>query len=70
MHTGEDTRFYLNSGYDVIAIEANPFLVEEAKINFSKEINSGRLTILNIGISNEEKIIPFYINHRLTEWSS
>ena len=70
MHTGEDTRFYLNSGYDVIAIEANPFLVEEAKINFSKEINSGRLIILNIGISNEEKIIPFYINHRLTEWSS
>ena len=31
MHTGEDTRFYLNIGYDVIAIEANPFLVEEAK---------------------------------------
>lgn len=70
MHVGEDTRFYLKTGFDVVAIEANPFLVEKSKKRFKKEIQSGQLRILNIGISNEEKIIPFYINHRLTEWSS
>jgi FkbM family methyltransferase len=70
MHTGQDTRHYLTSGYKVIAVEANPLLVEEAQQQFAKEINAGHLIILNVGISNQRGIMPFYINKRLSEWSS
>jgi hypothetical protein len=39
MHVGEDTRYYLNTGFDVIAIEANPFLVEKSKKGLRKKSN-------------------------------
>jgi hypothetical protein len=28
LHKGEDTDFYLRKGFDVVAFEANPFLIE------------------------------------------
>lgn len=70
MHIGQDTRHYLNKGFNVLAIEANPELVQQNKLKFKKEIDEGRLTILNIGISAKNETIPFYKNHRLSEWSS
>jgi len=70
MHTGQDTLFYLKSGYNVLAIEADPILVEKANLKFKKFIDSGQLTILNIGIAESEGVLPFYRNLRLTEWSS
>lgn len=70
MHIGQDTRHYLNKGFKVLAIEANPELVQQNKLKFKKEIDEGSLTILNIGISNKNETIPFYKNHRLSEWSS
>ena len=50
MHTGQDTSHYLESGYMVVAVEANPLLVEEAQLKFAKEIAAGNLIILNVGI--------------------
>lgn len=70
MHVGQDTHHYLQAGYRVLAIEANPILVENAQLKFKKEIESGKLTILNVGISDREGILPFYRNLRLSEWSS
>ena len=70
MHKGEDTRYYLSEGYQVLAIEANPVLVDEAKEKFKRQIAAGDLTILNIGIAQTESILPFYKNLRLSEWSS
>lgn len=70
MHKGEDAIHYLKSGYNVLAVEANPILVEEATIKFKHFIDEGRLTILNIGIAKEKGILPFYKNSRLSEWSS
>lgn len=70
MHTGQDTKHYLKMGYKVLAIEASPILVEEGKKKFSKEIAAGLLTILNVGIADKDATLPFYINKRLTEWSS
>ena len=31
MYDGSDTRYYLNEGFRVLAIEANPILVKRAK---------------------------------------
>jgi len=70
MHVGEDTVYYLRKGYRVLAIEANPLLVQQNTRKFAKAIAEKRLTILNVGVSDHEGILPFYVNHRLTEWSS
>lgn len=70
MHTGQDTAHYLKMGYKVIAVEANPLLVEEGKAKFAREIAAGDLIILNVGISDKTGVLPFYVNKRLSEWSS
>ena len=54
MYDGSDTRYYLNEGFRVLAIEANPVLVQRAKeLLFYDEIKSGRLKILNFAIVGE-----------------
>jgi FkbM family methyltransferase len=69
-HKGEDAIHYLKKGYRVIGIEANPLLVKEATIKFAKAIASKQLQLVNIGIAEEERILPFYCNQHLSEWSS
>jgi FkbM family methyltransferase len=70
MHIGEDTRYYLKQGFKVLAVEANPILAKKNSEKFKKAINEGQLTILNAGVAEKEGVLPFYVNHRLTEWSS
>ncbi len=70
MHIGQDTVNYLREGFKVIAIEANPLLVEQNTRKFKKHIEDGSLTILNVGISDKEGVLPFYINKKTSEWSS
>lgn len=69
-HKGEDTRVYLREGFKVIAIEANPLLAEEGKKMFEKEINDGKLILLNKGVGNTAGELDFWVNDYLTEWSS
>jgi FkbM family methyltransferase len=70
MHIGEDTRHYLSKGYKVLAVEANPILAAQNSKKFSKAINAKQLVILNAGVAENEGVLPFYVNHRLSEWSS
>ena len=69
MNDGSDAAYYLHSGYEVIAIEANPRLTEAAKLRFSQQIDEGKLTVLNLGIAQSEGMADFYVaaNH---QWSS
>lgn len=71
MHTGRDTEFYLKKGFNVVAIEANPFLVETSSKKFEKEIQNGQLIIINKAISesNDEEI-KFYINKDKDDWGT
>jgi hypothetical protein len=49
MHTGQDTEFYLAKGFNVIAIEANPLLMQKAQtdsIARSKKAASRSLTLV------------------------
>src|SRR6188474_1817321 len=71
MHTGKDSEFYLKKGFNVIAIEANPKLVEKAKVNFREQIDSGQLVIINKAIApgNIENI-DFYINDDKDDWGT
>ena len=70
MHIGQDTINYLKQGFKVIAIEADPLLAEQGKKKFKKYIDNGSLIILNVGISDKEGILPFYVNKKTSEWSS
>ncbi|HTU70580.1 MAG TPA: FkbM family methyltransferase [Candidatus Baltobacteraceae bacterium] len=70
LHVGNDTAYYMSEGYRVIAVEANPMLVEQCKKRFARELQNGLLRILPIGIGPAEGMMPFYVNPRNTEWSA
>ena len=69
-HNGQDSDFYLKLGYRVVAIEANPALVEKLQERFSEEIAQGRMTLVNKAISEQPGQITFYVNRRLSEWGT
>jgi len=69
-HTGQDSAYYLARGFRVVAIEANPALVEEGQAKFAREIANGRLTLLNIGIAEAPGRLTFFVNPDKTEFSS
>jgi FkbM family methyltransferase len=66
---GEDTAYYLFRGYNVVAVDANPLMVERARLRFSKEILAKRLTLVNAGVSETEGTATFWISDS-PEWSS
>lgn len=66
---GGDTAYYLFRGYKVVAVDANPVMVENARARFAKEIQAGLLTLLNIGISKTPGTATFWISD-IPEWSS
>jgi FkbM family methyltransferase len=69
LFNGDDTAYYLFQGYNVVAIDANPLMIEEARSRFAQEIAAERLTLLNVGISNLPGTASFWISD-LLEWSS
>lgn len=70
MHTGEDTDFYLKKGFRVVAVEANPSMVEAAQRRFSRELENGSLIIVGKAIASEDGIVRFAINSRESEWGT
>ncbi len=70
MHKGEDTEYYLHKGFDVIAIEASPILFVEGKKKFSFFVDSEKLKILNVGISDIEGKMDFFLNKENSVWNS
>src|SRR5947209_5901508 len=70
MNNGDDTAYYLHRGYRVVAVEADPTLVEEARERFADAVLDGRLTLLNVGIAAEEKSAQFWICEGKSVWNS
>jgi FkbM family methyltransferase len=66
---GGDTAYYLFRGYRVVAIDANPLMIERAGLRFSKEVLSKQLTLLNVGISKAPGSATFWVSD-VPEWSS
>lgn len=65
---GGDTIMYLNQGYYVFSIDANPEATENIRKNIpQKFINN--CSILNLALSDKEEYLEFYINH-FSPWSS
>lgn len=70
MHIGEDTEFYLAKGFDVVAIEANSTLVQDARRRFAAELADGRLRILEIAISDQTGTEELAVADDMTIWTS
>lgn len=61
-HKGIDSAFYLLKGYHVIAVEANPRLCQLLSTKFSKEIDQGRLTLVECAIADsDDQAVAFYV---------
>jgi FkbM family methyltransferase len=70
MHDGQDTAFYLAKGFNVVAIEANPELVAQAREAFAREIGEGRLRLLEVAIAERRGTMPLAISDDMTVWST
>jgi len=73
LHHGYDAEFYLNKGFKVIGLEANPLMIERARKNpvLSKAEEEGRLGIVPMALWHEGgQVISFYVNHVKDDWSS
>lgn len=70
MNNGDDSGYYLDLGYDVVAVEANPKLCRDAAERFKTEVAQGRLKIVNVAISDHAGEIDFWINNEHSEWSA
>ena len=53
MYDGSDSRYFLDEGYHVVAVEANPELAQKARKEFSGDIADGRLTVVNRALADE-----------------
>lgn len=71
-HNGSDARFYLGKGFRVVALEANPKLVEDGQREFQKEIDSGQLIIVNRALTarSDSGPVSFFVNDEKDDWSS
>jgi FkbM family methyltransferase len=76
MHKGEDTDYYLKKGFHVIAFEADPNLVAACKIRFAKELQNGKLVIVEGAIvdfseeNNQPKTVNFFRNNDVSVWGT
>lgn len=71
MHEGHDTRFYLDKGFRVVAVEANPDLCEGARQRFAPEAGAGRFQLFDGALWHEtDAPVPFHIRDDRTLWSS
>jgi len=68
-HRGEDTRTYLEMGYRVVAVDADPRNIAWAKNEFSREVDSGQLRLEHAAVSDSEGTIDFHLS-KTTVWSS
>lgn len=69
-HTGEDTAYYLARGWNVIAVEANPMLVRRGYRRFRRELGTGQLKLLNVGIADRGGRMTFFVNPTMSQFSS
>jgi FkbM family methyltransferase len=76
MHKGEDTEFYLQKGFRVVAFEADPDLACLCRNRLEEFIDRGRLTVVEGAIVNPDSIqagqkkARFHRNNDLSVWGT
>jgi FkbM family methyltransferase len=70
MNNGDDTAYYLRKGYRVVAVDAHPGMIENARSRFRRELEENRLILVNKGIAPERGSLTFWVCDGHSEWSS
>ena len=71
LHKGEDTAYYLARGYKVVAVEADPKLIEYCQRHFSDYVASGALTIIHGAITSASNgTVTFFRNAEVSVWGT
>ena len=71
MHRGLDTKFYLDKGFRVVALEANPVLASKVAEWLAPYVESRQLQIVEKALTDsEEQTVSFYVNPVKDDWSS
>jgi len=68
-HRGEDTAFYLARGFRVLAVDANPEMVDRGRRIFSSALESGRLTLLQVAVAPAPGLARLHLSGN-SEWVS
>jgi len=61
-YNGTDTEFYLKKGHKVIALEPNLKSFLKGRKKFKKDINKGKLILINKAIYDKVGITDFFVN--------
>lgn len=70
-HNGDDTDFYLAKGFQVVAIEADPRLVQRGNERFKDQVKHGQLVLIHQAVADcAGQTIQFYIHPVKSDWSS
>jgi FkbM family methyltransferase len=69
-NNGDDAAHYLARGFNVVAVEASPELVEAGRRRFADAIAAGRLRLLGVGVGEAPGSADFYVNRTEDKWSS
>jgi FkbM family methyltransferase len=70
MHLGEDAAFYLEKGFRVVGIEADPALCAAVAARLQDHVASGRLTIVNAAIADKPGRVTFYRDRDNSIWGT
>lgn len=71
MHRALDTTYYIDKGFKVIALEANPHLVAAARRKFAGSPKLQDLTLVDRALwSADGQTISFFVNSVKDDWSS
>lgn len=70
VNAGEDTRYYLDKGFNVVGVEANPLIAEKLRVEFAEEIETGTFILEECGLWHERSNLTFYRNLDNDHWSS
>lgn len=62
MYDAADTQYYLEEGFRVVAIEANPALAQRGERELENYVQAGQLKIINAAVANESKDITLTIS--------
>jgi FkbM family methyltransferase len=69
-HKGEDAAYYLSRGFEVLAVDADPRMIEVMKRTFRSALAAGQLILLNAAVSDEDGIESDFHISKNSEWSS
>lgn len=70
LHNGDDARYYLDKGFRVVGIDANPAFCALCEDRFAEEIRLDRMRVINVGVGPGVGEFDFYVNERESQIST